>query len=209
MEATLELQVKVGAELQQTETIAALVAAVEARDENTKGHNMRVAELAVSIGRELGLPTNTLRTLARSGMLHDVGKIGIADAVLSKPGPLDDAEWAHIKRHPAMGVDILSRISTLRQEAEVIAAHHERMDGSGYPRGLRGMEIPLEARIVAVADTYDVVLSDRPYRRARSREEAITILREESGKHLDGAVVDALLRILRKSSAGYSESNAA
>jgi len=161
VESMLELQVKVGVELENTETITALAAAVEARDENTQGHNMRVAELALNIGRELGLPNHNLRLLTRAGLLHDVGKIGIPDAVLSKPGPLNDAEWAIIKRHPDLGVEILRRIPNLKHEAEVVAAHHERVDGGGYPRGLRGIEIPLEARIVSVADTYDVLVSDR------------------------------------------------
>ncbi len=186
------------------------MAAIEARDENTKGHNMRVAELAIAIGGNLGLPTSRLRVLARAGMLHDVGKIGIPDAVLNKPGPLDDAEWATIKRHPELGVEILRRLPTLKHESEIVAAHHERMDGSGYPRGLRGTEIPLEARIVAVADTYDVLISDRPYRRARTRQESITILREESGTRLDGTVVEALLQILGEAaSQGPSRSAAA
>ena len=209
IESTLELQVKVGVELEQTEVIAALAAAVEAKDENTKGHNMRVAELAVSIGREMGLPNNVLRVLARAGLLHDVGKIGIPDAVLSKPGPLDDGEWAMIKRHPELGVEILSRINTLRREADVVAAHHERMDGSGYPRGLRGTEIPIEARIIAVADTYDVLISDRPYRKARTGAESVRILREESGQHLDPAVVEALLRLVSEAGPGESQAHAA
>ena len=209
LEATLELQVKVGVELDHAETIAGLVAAVEARDENTKGHNMRVAEIAIAIGRQLGLPTDRLRILARAGMLHDVGKIGIPDAVLSKPGPLDDAEWVIIKRHPELGVEILRRLPTLQAESEIIAAHHERVDGKGYPRGLGGAQIPLEARIVAVADTYDVLISDRPYRKARSRQESIAILREESGTQLDGTVVEALLKILGEASLGQSRSAAA
>jgi putative nucleotidyltransferase with HDIG domain len=192
------------ARLEQIETIAVLAAAVEALDENTRGHNRRVAELAVNIGRELGLPNDVLRVLARGGMLHDVGKIGIPDAVLSKPGPLDDAEWVIIKRHPELGVKILSRISSLRREAEVVAAHHERMDGSGYPAGLRGTAIPIEARIIAVADTYDAIVSDRPYRKARTRAEAITILQEESGKRLDQAVVAAQLRLLGERSAAQA-----
>jgi putative nucleotidyltransferase with HDIG domain len=209
LEHTLELQVKVGAELDHAETIAGLVAAIEARDENTKGHNMRVAELAVAIGRNLGLPTNRLRVLARAGMLHDVGKIGIPDAVLNKPGPLDAAEWVTIKRHPELGVEILHGLPTLQQESEIVAAHHERIDGSGYPRGLHGNEIPIEARIVAVADTYDVLISDRPYRKARTRQESITILREESGTRLDGSVVEALLQILGEASQGKPHSAAA
>jgi len=196
MEATLELEVKVGAELEHADTIVALAAAVEARDENTRGHNHRVAELAVRIGRAMELPTDTLRTLARAGLLHDVGKIGMPDSILSKPGPLDPAEWTMIKRHPEVGHDILGRVASLRREAAIVVAHHERVDGSGYPRGLRGEQIPLEARIVAVADTYDVLISDRPYRKAFDNEHAVRILREESETHLWEPAVRALLRSL-------------
>ena len=196
VEATLDLEIKVGTELEHVDTIAALAAAVEARDENTKGHNLRVAELAVQIGRAMGLPNETLRTLARAGLLHDVGKIGIPDSILSKPGALDPGEWVVIKRHPEMGHAILSRVDRLRHEAEIVIAHHERLDGSGYPRGLRGDAIPIESRILAVADTYDVLVSDRPYRKAFGREHAVKILREESGSHLWEPAVRALLRSL-------------
>ncbi|HEX3629640.1 MAG TPA: HD-GYP domain-containing protein [Candidatus Dormibacteraeota bacterium] len=196
VEATLDLEVKVGAELEHVDTIAALAAAVEARDENTRGHNQRVAELAVQIGRAMELPNDTLRTLARAGLLHDVGKIGIPDSILSKPGSLDPDEWTVIKRHPEMGHAILARVDRLHHEAEIVIAHHERVDGSGYPRGLRGDQIPLEARILAVADTYDVLVSDRPYRKAMGRDRAIKILLEESGTHLWEPAVRALLRSL-------------
>src|SRR2546430_5970732 len=196
LEATLELEVKVGLELEHAESIAALAAAVEAKDENTRGHNTRVAELAVRIGRAMELPTDQLRTLARAGLLHDVGKIGIPDAILNKPGPLDADEWIAIKRHPHLGHEILLRVPSLHREAEIVIAHHERIDGSGYPRGLRGEQIPLEARILAVADTYDVLISNRPYRQAFDNERAVRILREESGTHLWEPAVRALLRSL-------------
>jgi len=196
VEATLELEVKVGVELQHAESIAALAAAVEAKDENTRGHNTRVAQLAVRIGRAMELPTDTLRTLARAGLLHDVGKIGIPDAILNKPGPLDATEWTVIKRHPEMGREILARVPSLRREADIVIAHHERVDGSGYPHALRGEQIPLEARILAVADTYDVLISDRPYRKAFDQEHAVRILREESGTHLWEPAVRALMRSL-------------
>src|SRR6059058_6290713 len=194
VEATLELEVKVGTELEHVDTIAALAAAVEARDENTRGHNLRVAELAVQIGRAMELPNDTLRTLARAGLLHDVGKIGIPDSILSKPGALDPQEWVVIKRHPEMGHAILARVDRLHHEAEIVIAHHERMDGSGYPRGLRGDQIPLEARILAVADTYDVLISDRPYRKAFDKEHGLRIVREECGTHLWEPAVRALFR---------------
>ena len=204
MEATLELQVKVGVELEHAESIAALAAAVEAKDENTRGHNTRVAELAVQIGRAMELPTDRLRTLARAGLLHDVGKIGIPDAILNKPGPLDPDEWTAIKRHPDLGHEILSRVPSLRREAEIVIAHHERIDGSGYPRGLHGEQIPLEARILAVADTYDVLISNRPYRQAFDNERALRILREESGTHLWEPAVRALLRSLGERAEGQA-----
>lgn len=196
VEATLELEVRVGAELQHVDTIAALAAAVEARDENTEGHNIRVAEIAVAIGREMELPNQVLRVLARAGLLHDVGKIGIPDSILSKPGPLDAAEWTIIKRHPEMGHKILARVADFRRESEIVNAHHERMDGTGYPKGLRGEAIPLESRIIAVADTYDVLVSDRPYRQAFDRIRALRILHEECGTHLWEPAVRALLHSL-------------
>jgi HD-GYP domain-containing protein (c-di-GMP phosphodiesterase class II) len=195
IEAALQLQVSVDTEELDVEAVAALVAAVEVKDRETQGHNHRVAELCVRIGRELGMNATELRTLARSGLLHDVGKLGIPDAILHKRGPLTDAEWVVMKTHPEIGLRILKRCGHLQRELLAVLYHHERIDGSGYPHGLAGEAIPIEARIVAVADTYDVLTSDRPYRAARSCEEALEIVRVESGSHLDARLVGALLNV--------------
>lgn len=201
LRATLAMEVNVGAGIQNAQTIAALLAAIEIKDEDTTRHNLRVAELAVAIGREMQLKGRILRVLARSGLLHDIGKVAIPDAVLGKPGPLDDDEWVLVRRHPVVAVDLLSQAAKLRREAEIVHAHHERMDGGGYPRGLSGVQIPLEARIIAVADTYDVLVTDRPYRKAYPQPEAIRILRRESGSHLYRPAVQALLKVLARNAA--------
>jgi HD-GYP domain-containing protein (c-di-GMP phosphodiesterase class II) len=196
LESTLQLEITVGAEIQNVQTVAALAAAVEVKDRETQGHNVRVADYAVGIGRELGLPAAQLRTLARGALLHDVGKLGVPDAILHKAGALSAEEWAVIRRHPEIGADILRRAGGFSSELEAVLHHHERVDGSGYPHGLRGEGIPLTARIVAVADTFDVLTSDRAYRRGRSRDEALAVIREECGAHLDERVVNAFLRSL-------------
>lgn len=200
LEGTLELRVEVGVEIENVDTIAALAAATEAKDPQTKGHTVRVAEVAVAIGREMGLPHPILRVLARAGLLHDIGKLGIPDAILLKPGPLTPEEKQVMNQHPMMGLDILARVGKLRREAEVLSAHHERMDGHGYPHGLAGEEIPLEARILAVADVFDALVSDRPYRKGMPREEALRIVVESSGTHLDPPAVAALQRMLASDS---------
>lgn len=196
LEGALGLQVSLGVELENVEELALLAAATEAKDPETKGHTVRVAEVSVAIGREMGLPYPALRVLARAGLLHDIGKIRIPDAVLLKPGPLDAAEWEIMKAHPQLGLDILERVGKLRREAEILIAHHERLNGTGYPRGLSGEAIPLEARIISVADTFDALISDRPYRRGLPREKALAILQEESGMHLDPQAVQAFLRLI-------------
>ena len=196
LEAALDLQVRAELEIDRVEEIAVLAAAVEAKDRDTRGHTARVAELTVVIALELGLPSPALRSLARAGVLHDIGKLQIPDEILTKPGPLTDEEWVVMKQHPQMGVDILVRLGKFETEAQIVLSHHERMDGSGYPSGLVAGAIPLGARILSVADTYDVLVSDRPYRKARTREEAVQILRAESGHHLYAPAVNALLDIL-------------
>jgi HD-GYP domain-containing protein (c-di-GMP phosphodiesterase class II) len=196
VEAALQLEVSVAAEEFDVEAVAALVAAVEVKDRETQGHNHRVAEICVRVGRELGMTASDLRTLARSGLLHDVGKLGIPDAILHKQGPLNDAEWAVMKTHPEIGLRILQRCGHFKRELLAVLYHHERMDGAGYPHGLAGEAIPIEARIVAVADMYDVLTSDRPYRRARRPDEARAIVESEAGTHLDRRLVAALLRTI-------------
>ena len=196
VETALELEVSVDVEELDFEVIAALVAAVEVKDRETQGHNRRVAQLCVQIGRQLGMSATELRVLARTGLLHDVGKLGIPDAILEKQGPLNESESAVMKAHPEIGVSILRRGGHFKRELLGVLYHHERMDGSGYPHGLVAEAIPIEARIVAVADTYDVLTTDRPYQHARAEPEARRVVREEAGSHLDQRVVAALMRVL-------------
>jgi HD-GYP domain-containing protein (c-di-GMP phosphodiesterase class II) len=173
-----------------------VAAAFGPRSLDSRGHNQRVAELCVGIGRQLGMARSDLDVLARSGLLHDIGKLGIPHAILDKHYSLDAGEWSLIKKHPELGLAILGHAGTLKRELLGVLYHHERMDGSGYPRGLVGGAIPIEARIVAVADTYDVLTSDRPYRKARSLVEARRVVGQESGAHLDPHVVAALFRVI-------------
>ncbi|MBI4232945.1 MAG: HD domain-containing protein [Chloroflexi bacterium] len=186
----------VRAELETNETIAALSDACEAKDPQTRGHTVRVAELAILIGRNLGLPPAQLRVLGRAGLLHDIGKLGVPDAILLKPGPLTPEEFGVMKRHPLLGLDILRRVGSLEQEIGVIRGHHEWFNGKGYPDGLQGEKIPLEARILSVADVYDSVISDRPYRKGLGKERAIKILQEEAEQHLDPQVVGVFIQAI-------------
>ena len=178
------------------ETLQALVAAVEAKDHYTHGHSARVAELSVRLGLELGLTPEALRALARGAYLHDVGKIGIPDAILNKAGALDDAERAWIEQHPETGEQMVARSHSLQETLGVIRHHHERFDGRGYPDGVRGDEIPFGARICTVADVWDALTSDRAYRAAVEPAEALAIIEDGRGTHFDPRAVDALVRHL-------------
>jgi HD-GYP domain-containing protein (c-di-GMP phosphodiesterase class II) len=160
------------------------------------GHDRRVAQLAVDIGTTLGMPPDELEALARAGLLHDVGKLGIPREILLKRGPLSESEWRVMRTHPELGLAIIGATGRFTRELLAVLHHHERMDGTGYPHGLTGEEIPIEARIVAVADTFDVLTSDRPYRRAFDEAEALRRIFDEAGPHLDPAVVDALVKTL-------------
>jgi hypothetical protein len=178
-----------------TDAIVALVAAGEARDRYTKGHSARVAEMAVLIGEALRLPRAALRSLGRAGLIHDVGKLSVPDAILSKPGRLTAEEYDVVKTYPMRGLEVIGRIASLREELPGVLHHHEWYDGSGYPHGLAGDEIPLAARILAVADVYDALTSERPYRSALSPDEALAHLQRMAGVQFDGTVVDAFARI--------------
>lgn len=168
---------------------------MELRDQETAGHTERVTSLTLRLARALGVPEEDLEHLRRGAILHDVGKIAIPDAILLKPGPLTEEEWAVMKMHPIYAYQWLSGIPFLRKALEIPYAHHERWDGSGYPRGLKGEAIPLSARIFAVVDVYDALTSDRPYRKAGPREKALAYLREEAGRLFDPEVVRAFLEM--------------
>jgi HD-GYP domain-containing protein (c-di-GMP phosphodiesterase class II) len=179
-----------------SETLRALIGAVEARDAYTHGHSARVAELSVHLGQRLGLRPAALRTLAEGAYLHDVGKVGIPDHVLNKPGALSDEERAWIEQHPVVGADIVGRAPSLRDALAVIRQHHERFDGHGYPDGLAGEEISLAARIVAVADVWDALTSDRAYRAAWPPDRALRHLQAGRGTHFDPVCLDAFLALM-------------
>jgi len=177
------------------ETLTGMITALEARDAYTRGHSDRVAEYSAAIGQELGLTRKELDELVDGARLHDLGKIGIREDVLNKPGRLTDEEYRHIMTHPAVGADILDKMGSHRHLVPYLRFHHERMDGRGYPGGLEGSKIPLGARIIAVADTYDAMTSQRPYRTPRSREEALKTIREVAGTQLDPLAVGAFLAV--------------
>ena len=165
------------------------------KDREALGHNRRVAQLCVRIGRQLAMTTNELRVLSRAGLLHDIGKLAIPDQILDKDSALDAAEWTLMRSHPEIGLSLLGQ-SRSRREMLAVLYHHERLDGSGYPYGLAADSIPIEARIVAAADTYDALTSDRPYRKACTPLEARKVLMEEAGRRLDSKVVSAMFAAL-------------
>lgn len=170
-----------------------LAEAIEAKDPYTKGHCGRVAAYSLVLAREAGYPTDGLETLEFGAFLHDIGKIGIRDAVLLKPGPLDDAEWVHMREHPVKGFDIASKIEMLHPIMPAVRNHHERWDGSGYPDKMVAHDIPLSARIVAIADAYDAMSTDRPYKKALELEECEAILRKTAGKMYDPHLIEVFV----------------
>jgi response regulator RpfG family c-di-GMP phosphodiesterase len=176
-------------------TLWALVAALDAREHELSNHSQRVVRYTLAIARRLGLPDQELPDIGRGALLHDIGKIGITDAILHKPGKLTEEEWVVMRTHPQIGFDILKAIPFLGSPAEIVLAHQERFDGKGYPRGLAGDGVPLGARIFAIADTYDAITSDRPYRKRQSAEAAREEMRRCSGTQFDPRCVEAFLTI--------------
>ncbi|MBI2104291.1 MAG: HD domain-containing protein [Candidatus Omnitrophica bacterium] len=180
------------------ETIMALALAVEAKDPYSAGHSKRVGFYATQIAEEMGLGEEILRTLNDAGILHDIGKIGIKDEILLKPGALTPDEQKIMQQHPVIGEAIVKPVRSLGKVVALVRHHHERYDGMGYPAGLKGEAIPLGARILAVADTYDAMVTDRPYRKRLSVEETKREFKKGAGSQHDPAVVDALLRVLER-----------
>jgi HD-GYP domain-containing protein (c-di-GMP phosphodiesterase class II) len=176
------------------DTIKAITTAIDAKDPYTHGHSQRVSDFSVAIAKELNLPPKVIHHIRIGGLLHDVGKIGIPDAILTKPGRLTDDEFKKMKEHPLIGANIMKQVRMLQAELPALAEHHERLDGRGYPFGLRDGQISLVGRVVAVADIFDALTSDRPYRAALSIEDALEILNENRDAHLDGECVDALIQ---------------
>jgi putative two-component system response regulator len=173
--------------------IFSLATAVEAKDSFTERHTQRVGESARLLGQKLGLPDSTLDVLYRGGIIHDIGKIGVSDSILHKPGPLDPIEVPQMQAHVQIGESIVRPLHSTTGLLPIIRHHHERFDGLGYPDGLRAREIPRAARIVSVCDAFDALVNDRPYRMRRSADEALAVLRAGAGTQWDPETVDLLL----------------
>ena len=183
-------------EVANDNTLLALAAALDVREHNTGVHSQRVADYTLRLAREVGVrDKDTLDVFWRGALLHDVGKIGIPDKVLLKPGPLSDEEWVVMRNHPDVGARMLRKIEFLRDPSEIVLSHHEWYDGSGYPRKLKGDQIPLGARLFAVIDVYDALTTDRAYHTSRSHTDSLVKLREGSDTHFDPAVVAAFAKI--------------
>jgi putative nucleotidyltransferase with HDIG domain len=180
------------------ETIRALAAAIDAKDPYTKGHSERVAKIAVVLATELNLSDRDIENIEYTALLHDIGKIGIDDRILGKSSKLSNEEFKKIKEHPIVGAKIIEPIDFLKNSYETIYHHHERYNGGGYPDGLKEKDIPLCARIIAVADAYDAMGSDRPYRKKLSKEKILKEFTEQSGKQFDPQIVNALMLIFKR-----------
>ena len=178
------------------DTVTALIMSLEARDEYTKGHSDRVTEYSVGIARQLQLEEEMIKTIKDAAILHDIGKIGVRDDVLLKPGRLTPEEFSEIKKHPVISGNIVKSISSLREVGTIANQHHERYDGKGYPDGLKDEEIHIGARIMAVADIYDAMTSNRSYRKALDPDYAVKEIKNQAGAQFDPQCVEAFLQYL-------------
>ncbi|NJN16940.1 MAG: response regulator [Oscillochloris sp.] len=190
---------------QNRETIEALAEAIEARDTYTYGHSRRVTHYAVQLAEALNLPADEIELITYAGLLHDVGKIGIRDHILLKPGALEANEFLIMQKHPRIGVKIIERVRGLRATLPIIESHHERWDGKGYPAGLQGEEIPLGARILAIADSFEAMTSNRPYRPAMATERALDTLIRGREIHWDTRLVDVFVALIRSNEGSKPE----
>ena len=177
-------------------TLSGWSKALDLRDRETEGHTQRVVETTVKLARAMGVPEAELANVRRGALLHDIGKMGIPDEILNKPGPLTAEDWTIMRQHPVYAHELLSPITYLRPAMDIPYNHHEKWDGSGYPNGLKGEQIPLAARIFAVVDVFDALTSDRPYRLAWTREKVLEYIRKQSGKHFDPQVVEAFMKLV-------------
>ena len=180
-------------------TIEGWARALELRDKETEGHTRRVTDMTVRLARVMGIDDEALVHIRRGALLHDIGKMGVPDHILLKPGKLSEAEWEAMREHPSHALTMLSPITFLRPALEIPYCHHEKWDGSGYPRGLKGEAIPLAARIFSLVDVWDALSYDRPYRRAWSQDKVISYLRERAGIDFDPGITEVFLRMLTKS----------
>jgi HD-GYP domain-containing protein (c-di-GMP phosphodiesterase class II) len=176
-------------------TIEGWSRALDLRDKETEGHSRRVTEMTIKLAQSLGLSEEELVNIRWGAELHDIGKMGVPDNILLKPGPLTDSEWVLMKKHPLLAFEMLSPIHYLRHALEIPYCHHEKWDGTGYPRGLKGTYIPLAARIFAVVDVWDALNSDRPYRPAWPEEKALEHIQASSGTHFDPQIVDLFMSL--------------
>lgn len=179
------------------DTLNGLASALDLRDHSTGQHTQRVASMTIDLAREFGIPEEEIENIYRGATLHDIGKMGIPDSILSKPGKLTDAEWVVMKRHPEIAADMLDSIPFLKPAMDIPLCHHEQWDGSGYPRGLSGEDIPLAARLFAVVDVYDAITSERPYRDPTPKAEALRHIEMQAGTHFDPAIVKVFSHMLR------------
>ena len=178
--------------------VSSIMAALYAKSQETEEHGQRLGQLCLMIGKELGLPQRDLEDLQLLSKLHDIGKIGIDDSILNKPGKLNEEEWIEMKQHPEIGYSIAMTTPQLADIAEYILTHHERWDGKGYPRGLEGEEIPLVSRILSIADAFDAMVSERVYQKAKTVEEALIEIEENAGTQFDPQIAMSFVNLMRR-----------